>query len=167
VKVAVLDRQTPFRCGDGEALAARLCEALREHGHASELIRIPFRSDRPATVVDQMLAARLVHLDNVDRAVALRFPAYLLAHDRRVVWLPPRHDGRHDSLPADVRTAVRAAQRAHLGEAARLHARSALAARALARDSGLDAGVLYAPLPEADYRCERYGDQLLALATSR
>ncbi len=163
MKVAVLDSQIPFRSGESEWLAGRLCEALRERGHVSELIRIPFNGERPQAVVDQMLAMRLVHLDNVDRAVALRFPAYLLAHEGRVVWLAERFGAAWVSgLPGEVRVSVRAAERAYLGEAARVHAGSALLARTLARDVGVAASVLYAPLrSDGAHRCERYGDYLL------
>jgi glycosyltransferase involved in cell wall biosynthesis len=157
----VLEPQTPMRPDDGAELAERLCEALDEHGHEVELIRIPFREELGERVLEQMLAVRLVNLDNVERAVALRFPAYLLPHEGRVVWLQQRALARGGELGAS----VRAAERRYLAEAARVHATSALAARELARDTGLWAPVLYEPLREdGAYRCERYGERLLLLA---
>ena len=161
MRVAVLEPQAPLRSDDAAGLAARLCQALREHGHDVELIRIPFCEELGERVVEQMLAVRLVNLDHVDRAVALRFPAYLLPHEDRVVWLQERA-----SAPAGaIGVSVRAAERSYLAEAARVYAGSSLAARELARDSGLLASVLYAPLWDGgDYRCDRYGERLLALA---
>jgi hypothetical protein len=157
----VLEPQLPLRADDEAELAERLCEALHEHGHDVELIRIPFREERGERVVEQMLAVRLINLDNVDRAIALRFPAYLLPHRDRVVWLSRRAQASAGELGAS----IRAAERSYLAEAARVHAVSALAARELVLDTGLAASVLYAPLrdPRA-YRCERYGEWLLLSA---
>lgn len=162
MRVAVLERQVPF-AGDGDGVAAELCRALREHGHEVELIRLPFPQELSERVVEQMLAVRLVNLDNVDRAVALRFPAYLLPHEDRVVWLARRAARRAGALGE----CVLGAERACLAEAARVHAASALLARGLARETGLQASVLYAPLREEQaYRCERYGDRLLLNAAT-
>lgn len=161
MRVAVLDSQVPFHPDAGDELAGALCGALREHGHEAELIRLPFRADPPERVVEQMLAVRLVNLDNVDRAVALRFPAYLLAHGHRAVWL----QRRAPALPAAAARSARAAERAFLDEADRLYAPSALSARELASDTGLRAAVLYAPLEdEHAYRFERHGMRLLLVA---
>lgn len=157
----MLEPQTPLRSDDAAGLAARLCQALREHGHDVELIRIPFCEELGERVVEQMLAVRLINLDNVERAVALRFPAYLLPHEDRVVWLQQRAA----APPGAPGVSVRAAERSYLAEAVRLHAGSALAARELARDVGMSAPVLYAPLSDGGaYRCERYGERLLLLA---
>jgi glycosyltransferase involved in cell wall biosynthesis len=157
----VLEPQLPLRVDDEAELAERLCEALHEHGYDVELIRIPFREELGERVPEQMLALRLINLDNVDRAIALRFPAYLLPHSDRVVWLSQRAKASTGAPGAS----VRAAERSYLAEAARVHAASALAARELALDTGLSASVLYPPLrdPRA-YRCERYGERLLLSA---
>jgi hypothetical protein len=161
VRVAVIEPQMPLRRDDGAEVAERLCGALVEYGHDVELIRIPFREELGERVVEQMLAVRLVNLDNVERAVALRFPAYLLPHEDRVVWLQQRAVAPAGELGAS----VRAAERSYLAEAARVHAASTLAARELARDTGLLAPVLYEPLREdGAYRCESYGERLLLLA---
>lgn len=176
MRVAVITTQTPFASGRADWLADRLCEALQEHGHSSELVRIPFCQTPPELVIDQMLAVRLLRVENVDRAIALSFPAYLLPHDDKVVWLLRQFRAAYDlwgtpgrSLPntalgRSVRSAVHAADHAYLAEATRIHAPSALAGARLNHHLGLISDVLYPPLRHPDlYRCDGYGDYVLAL----
>ena len=69
--------------GGAELLAEWLVLALKERGHLAELVRIPFAWTPPARIADSMLAARLVRLPDVDRVVALKFPAYYVPHRRQ------------------------------------------------------------------------------------
>ena len=176
MRVAVINSQTPFMSGRAERLADDLCEALARHGHSTELVRIPFACTPVEAVVDQMLAVRLVRLDNTDRAIALSFPSYFVPHDDKVVWLQRQFrpayepDGAADAgrsrTPAarNVCSAVREADRSYLGEATRLHTDSAARSDRLRRDLGLSSELLYAPLCDPDvYRCDEYGDYMLAL----
>jgi glycosyltransferase involved in cell wall biosynthesis len=176
MRIAVVDTQTLFASGPLDWLADRLCEALQQHGHPTELVRIPFCHTPPELVVDQMLAVRLMRLENVDRAIALSFPACFLPHDDKVVWLlrqfrqayerlgAPRQELPNTALGRSVRSAVHAADRAYLAEATRIHTPSAVASRQLSHRSGLTSDVLYPPLRNPDsYRCDEYGDYLLFL----
>ena len=176
MRVAVVNTQTPFASGRADWVADRLCEALQEHGHSSELVRIPFCPAPPELVIDQMLAVRLLRLENVDRALALSFPAYFLPHDDKVVWLlrqfreayepvgMPGSELPNSALGRSVRSAVHAADHAYLAEATRIHAPSAVAGERLNHHLGLTSDVLYPPLRQPDlYRCDGYGDYVLAL----
>ena len=93
---------------------------LRRYGHDAELLRIPFRWDPAERLYDEMLACRMMRLYNVDRVIGLKFPAYLIPHPHKTLWLihqyrqaydlahspmsnlPPRRDGR-ESSPDDCR----------------------------------------------------------------
>jgi glycosyltransferase involved in cell wall biosynthesis len=168
VRLAVLDARAPFEPQPADPLAERLCRALREHGHAAELVHIPFSESPPERVVDQLLAIRLLHLENVDRAIALGFPAHHIEHHDKVVWLVRLFGERsacaRGAVERHVREAVRAADRAHLPQATRIHAGSARARARLREDTGLGADVLLPPLRHPGvYRCDAYGDHLLAL----
>ena len=150
MNVAVLDTQAVFSRGPDERLADRLCEALRDSGHGAELVRIPFDDVAHETIVDQMLAVRLVVLSNVDRMIGLRFPAYYARHDDKVVWLGHGGDVQAAALPNTasgraVRRAVQAAEHAYLGEARRIYARSPTARECLGRAAGLACGLLSTP----------------------
>jgi glycosyltransferase involved in cell wall biosynthesis len=161
MRVAVVTNQAPFVRGGAEQLAEWLVEALEVRGHPAELVRIPFAWDSPERVVDSMLAARLVRLPNVERAVALKFPAYYVSHPDKVVWL--LHQFRqahelwgtsHQSLPDDMaglraRDAVRLADRRLLAQARRIHTISNVVSDRLRRSTGLASEVLYHPLRDA------------------
>jgi len=180
VKIAVVDSQRLFASQRDAWLAGRLTEALREHGHLAELVQIPFSDARTHTVVDQMLAVRLVHIKNVERVIGLGFPAYFLAHDHKIVWVLREFRQAYDlwgtpsqALPntplgRSVRTAVLAAEHAYLSEARRIYARSASAGQRLSDYIGLSSNVLLPPLRDPDlFRCDAYGDYVLAIGPIR
>jgi hypothetical protein len=159
VKIAVVDSQTLFGSSGDTWLAARLAEALREHGHLAQLVRIPFSDAATQAVVDQMLAVRLIHLENVDRVIGLGFPAYFVAHDDKIVWMlrdpddlpgTARQALSDTTLGRSVRAAVLAAERAYLGEARRIYVRSSSAGERLNDYLGLPSQFLAPPLRDAD-----------------
>jgi hypothetical protein len=154
VRVAVLAVQTPFAAagaGSTAAVAGRLCRELAERGHATAVLRIPFDARAPETIVDQMLAVRLLRIEGVDRTIALAFPLAQVPHDDRVVWALEPHDAVTAALPATalgrrVRRAVLAAERSSLAEARAIHAPSPGAAERLRAEAGREAGVLAVPV---------------------
>src|SRR3954469_8401365 len=92
MRVIVASVRTPFVHGGAEVLADELMKALRAAGHRAELVQVPFNPAEPDRIPDQMLACALMNLDGiygneVDRLIALKFPAYLIPHHHKVVWL--------------------------------------------------------------------------------
>ena len=72
---------------------------------------MPFTAGRPELLIEEMLVARSIRVRNVDRAIALRFPAYLVPHPNKVLWLidPFRHaydrgDASRSPSPKDDRS---------------------------------------------------------------
>lgn len=178
MRVAVVNTHTPFEPGRADWVADRLCEALQDHGHATDLVRIPFCQEPPEQIVDQMLAVRLIRLANVDRTIALGFPSYFVPHRDKIVWLlsqfrpaydgggEPRHELPHTAIGRHVRSAVQAADHAYLTEATRIYAPSTAVRHRLRGQLGLASEVLYPPLRDAQlYRCDKYGDYVLALGS--
>ena len=129
--------------------------ALQQGGHEAEAIRIPFAVAEPERLVEEMLVARSIRVRNVDRAIALRFPAYLVPHPNKVIWLvdPFRHAydagstsrSRNDDRSRRIGRAVRGADLVAFAEAKRLFATTPVAAQRLQRVSGAEAAVLPAP----------------------
>jgi glycosyltransferase involved in cell wall biosynthesis len=171
MKVAIVNNQAPFTRGGAELLAEWLREKLEEFGHQAELVRIPFRWTPPHKVIDHMLAARLIRLANVDRVVALKFPAYLVPHDDKVLWLlhqfrqaydlwgTPYQDIPDSPTGYKIRESVHAADRSFLPEAKRIYTISRTVGDRLLTYCGLDSEIIYHPLLDASrYRCEEYGD---------
>lgn len=101
MRVLVATVGTPFVHGGAEVLADELVRALVAEGHEAALISIPFNPGRPESIPDQMLACRLldlreIHALPVDRLIALKFPAYLISHPAKVVWLLHQHRSAYD-----------------------------------------------------------------------
>jgi glycosyltransferase involved in cell wall biosynthesis len=161
MRIAVLHPQTPFVRGGAETHAESVVRALRENGHDAEIVSAPFKWYPAPELVHQIGMWRSFDLSEsagvgIDMVIALKFPAYLVKHDNKVVWLIHQHrtayelwdhpvfadlsrqpDGPH------VRELIHRADRAGLGEARRIFTNSANVKRRLERSLGLGGEVLY------------------------
>ena len=100
MKVLVVNTMAPFVHGGAEALADSLRENLIIAGHEAEVLRIPFKWEPATRVVPQMLMVRALELRNVDRVIALKFPAYLIRHPVKTVWLLHQYRQAYDLYDA-------------------------------------------------------------------
>ena len=180
MRIAVCAPQVPFVRGGAEIVADELVEQLRARGHTTELVTIPYKWYPGTRVLSQALLWRLADLEEsngepIDLVLATKFPAYVVRHPRKVVWLLHQFRqayeldrtelGQFGEEPLD-RAAVRAIQRldqATLGEARRVFATSRNVAERLERSTGIAAEVLPHPPQDLDYRCEEYGDFVLSV----
>jgi len=101
VKVAIVTVQVPFIHGGAEILADMLKTELIKRGHKAEIITIPFKWYPWESLVDSMNIGRmmgLVEADGIkiDRVIALKFPAYYIKHDNKVMWLLHQHRQAYD-----------------------------------------------------------------------
>ncbi|RDJ25197.1 glycosyltransferase [Bosea caraganae] len=161
MKVLVLNSRVPFVRGGAEALSRELVLQLRMAGHEAEEMRIPFSWNPAERLVDEMLIARNLRIENVDRVIALKFPVYLVPHPNRVVWLLHQYRQAYDlfdagmsNIPDDasgeaIRGAIRLADEEAFRSARRLFAISE-AAKRLSRYHGIEAEVLSAPLNDPE-----------------
>jgi glycosyltransferase involved in cell wall biosynthesis len=171
MKIAIVNNQAPFVRGGAELLTEWLHDKLEEYGHQAEIVRIPFQWNPPERIVDHMLAARLVRLANVERVVALKFPAYYVPHENKVLWLlhqfrqvydlwgTPYQDIPNTPMGHRIRETVIESDRRYLGETRHIYTNSEIVGHRLLLYSGLESDVLFPPLFDATpYRCEEYGD---------
>jgi glycosyltransferase involved in cell wall biosynthesis len=171
VKVAIVNNQVPFVRGGAELLAEWLRDKLEEYGHEAEIVKVPFNWNPCERVVDHMLAARLVRLPNVDRVVALKFPAYYVPHENKVLWLlhqfrqvydlwgTPYQDLPNNAVGHAVREAVVESDYRYLSEVKRIYTNSKIVGHRLALYTSIKSEVLYPPvLDAAPYVCDDYGD---------
>jgi hypothetical protein len=88
VNVLIANIMSPFVRGAAEELADHLCARLnRTAGVQAELLRIPFALEPFERLPDEIFLNRMLQLHNVDRMIALKFPAYLIPHEKKAVWL--------------------------------------------------------------------------------
>jgi glycosyltransferase involved in cell wall biosynthesis len=183
VRIAVCHPHTPFARGGAELHTDNLVGALRDAGHEVDVLSIPFKWYPPAELVHQMALWRSLDVSEsngvpIDAVIALRFPAYLVKHERKVVWLIHQHRTAYELWDhpkyADlstheegeiVRRMIHRADRLALGEAKRVFTNSENVRDRLRRSLGLDADPLYhrSQLCESLMRSEPggYGDYVL------
>jgi len=160
-KVLIATTRVPFIDGGAELHAEGLQRALREAGNRAEILFIPFKWYPPERILDQMLACRLLGGREADCLIGLKFPAYLMPHPRKVVWLLHQHRQAYElwqhpmgdmhayTNGAAVRQAIQYADRELLPQARRLFANSRNVAARLRTYCGLEAEPLYHPPPDA------------------
>jgi glycosyltransferase involved in cell wall biosynthesis len=166
VRIVIATVQIPFVSGGAESHAAGLKAALEREGHEAEIVTVPFNPAEPERIADQMLACRLfdlteIHGTRVDRLIGLKFPAYLIPHPNKIVWVLHQHRAAYDlwdypfeELSASprgllVREAIRRADQL-LTEARAVFANSKNVANRLGHFCGINATALYHPPPHAD-----------------
>ena len=166
MRLLIATVQVPFVRGGAEMLADGLSEALTAAGHEAEMVRLPFKWYPPERLLEQVLAARLFDLTEssgtaIDRVIGLRFPAYLLPHPNKVLWLLHQYRTAYDLWGTElcelmhapngeeVRDAIRAADKAFIPEAHARYTISTNVASRLKAFSGIDAEALYHPPPAA------------------
>src|ERR1039458_3590418 len=97
MKVLVLNNAAPFIRGGAEELAEHLVQRLNmTAGIEAELLRIPFRWEPADQVLEEILINRNLQLYKVDRVIALKFPAYLITHENKTLWLLHQYRQAYD-----------------------------------------------------------------------
>jgi len=178
MKILVATVKVPFIRGGAEVLADNLMEALRAQGHDTDIIAIPYKHYPPERILDHMMACRLLDLteafgSRIDRMIALKFPAYLIPHPSKVLWLLHQHRQAYelwehpigDLRPAPngqaVRNAIRHADSTLIPEAKAIFTLSFNVTKRLKDGCGIDSTPLYNPPAHADgFYCSDAGDYL-------
>jgi glycosyltransferase involved in cell wall biosynthesis len=167
MRILIATVQVPFTSGGAELHAQELQKALRSQGHAVEIVSVPFKWYPPEKILDHILANRLLDLSEcngtpVDRLIGLKFPAYLIPHPNKVIWIlhqyrtaydlwdTPYNDLIHYPNGVQVREAIRRADCQLIPEAKAVFANSRNVANRLKHFCGLDSIPLYHPPQNAN-----------------
>jgi glycosyltransferase involved in cell wall biosynthesis len=169
MRVAVLHPQTAFVRGGAETHAEGLVRALRAAGHEADLVQIAGKWYPASQLAHQMAVWRSFDITEsnglkVDAVIGLKFPAYLVEHERKIVWLMHQHRtayelwdhpvyadlSRQEDGPA-VRDMVWNADRLALNEAKRVFTNSKNVKERLWTSLRIPAEVLYHPSPVMEY----------------
>lgn len=174
MRILVCTAQVPFASGGAERHAAGLLRELQGAGHEADLVQLPFKWYPREEIVKSALAWRLLDLSEadgrkVDLVIPMKFPSYLVRHERKVVWLIHQFRQAYDRFgtegsdfdagPVDTRwrELIAASDATGLGEARRVFTNARNTADRLMRFNGIDAEPLYHPPPLAGrYACRAY-----------
>lgn len=175
MNVLVLSTMAPFLWGGAEELAVHLVRQLRLQGANAEVMRIPFSWNPAERLIDEMALCRSLRMTNVDRVIALKFPAYLIPHDNKVLWVLHQFRQAYDLWDAgqsnipdtdrgrEIRRIVQTADSACFAEARGLFCNSATTQARMRRYNDVSPGILLPPLNDPELFCGGdYGNYILA-----
>lgn len=99
--IAVCLPQVPFTVGGAELLTDALVRHLRRRGFAAEKIQIPFSFFPKKQLILDALVWRLQEMKDItgrpfDVVIPMKFPAYMMRHPARVVWMCHQHRAAYD-----------------------------------------------------------------------
>ena len=174
MNILITTTQVPFTTGGAESHVQGLQRALIDAGHQAEVVALPFKWYPPAEILRGALAWRLLDLNEangkpVDLVIGMKFPAYLVAHERKVLWIMHQYraaynlwDTAFDDLSpypdgAQVREWIRQADNRLIPQAKKVFANSQTVADRLRRYNQIESEPLYHPPPRAQQL--RAGDQ--------
>jgi glycosyltransferase involved in cell wall biosynthesis len=173
MKIGLVSSAVPLLQGGGRFIVDWLATTLVEAGHNVETVWIP-QSDEPAALFQQMLAFRLIDLnDSFDRIITFRPSSHLVQHHTKVVWFIHHirqfydlWDTEYNPLPdtaywESYRKNLMAADTNALKEARHVFTNSKTVKERLKRFNNVDAEVLYPPVlaPERFYT-EAWGGEI-------
>jgi len=167
MRLLIATVQVPFMPGGAEMQAEGLKQALRAAGHEVEIVAMPFKWYPPETILDHMLACRLIDLTNfsgvdIDRVIGLKFPAYYVRHPNKVLWIIHQHRQAYDLWErpdcdlkfypngAEVCGAIRAADRELIPDSKAVFTESLTVAARLKKYCEIDSVPLYHPPQNAE-----------------
>lgn len=173
MKIGVVNNCVPFLSGGAEHLASALTTKLNEYGHQALLVRLPFQWHPAEKILESVLACQMVKIANVDRVIALKFPAYYVPHPNKVLWLLHQFRQVYDlwgtpfqDLPATssghkIRESIIAADNALLPLARKIYTNSHVTSERLRRFNGIESEVLFPPLLSSEhFSAESYSDYI-------
>jgi glycosyltransferase involved in cell wall biosynthesis len=176
--VLICTTQVPFTTGGAESHVEGLRRALVQAGHNAEVVALPFKWYPPSEIMRGVLAWRLLDLTEangkpIDLVIGMKFPAYLVAHPRKVLWIMHQYRAAYnlwntpfDDLAnypdgAQVREWIRQADNRLIPEARKVFANSKTVAERLRRYNNIESEPLYHPPPRAEtLRTGEQGDYI-------
>lgn len=172
MRIVIATVQVPFVYGGAESLAEGLRDALLQAGHQTEIMAIPFKWYPAQRILDHMLICRLLDLTEsscvpIDLVIGLKFPAYLVPVENKVLWLLHQHRQAYDQWGTDigdldkdarglqVRSAIREADDSLIRQAKAVYTIAGNVSKRLRNFNGIESDPLYHPPKQAEhFYCE-------------
>ncbi len=177
--ILICTTQIPFTTGGAEYHVANLRAALEQAGYNAEIAALPFKWYPPGEMMRGALAWRLLDVTEangktIDLVIGMRFPAYLVAHPNKVLWIMHQHRAAYnlsgtlyDDLStypegASVRAFIHDCDNRFIPEARKIFANSQTVADRLRRYNRIESEPLLHPPPfAARMRAGEAGDYVL------
>lgn len=153
----------PFVRGGAEELADHLVKNLNlQRGVSAEQIRLPFSWDPAERLIEQMFVAQSLRLYNVDRVIGLKFPAYMIPHQHKTLWLLHQYRQAYDLFDlgqsnlsdgergAEIRRLITACDNRCFSECRAIYALSSEVQDRLHRYNGVKSHVLMQPINDPE-----------------
>lgn len=162
MKILIVNNMAPFLWGGAEELAVNLEKQLLLAGHQAEILRIPFQWEPYTKIPTQMLMAQSLELYNVDRVIALKFPAYLINHSHKTFWLLHQYrqaydlfDAGQSNIPSNtdgeqLREIIKKADNNAFNSAKHVFTNSPVTTQRLRHYNDIDSEVLYPPINDPE-----------------
>jgi glycosyltransferase involved in cell wall biosynthesis len=165
--ILICTTQVPFTRGGAESHAEGLRSALVEAGYKAEIVALPFKWYPPTEIMRGAMAWRLLDLSAangqpVDLVVGMKFPAYLVRHKKKVLWILHQHRSAYNlwGTPFDdlstypegvrIREWIKHCDERFITEAKKVFANSRTVAERLKHYNNIESEPLYHPPPLAD-----------------
>ena len=165
--ILICTTQVPFTSGGAESHVEGLRRAFEEAGYNAEVAALPFKWYPPAEIMRGALAWRMLDVTEangkpIDLGVGMKFPAYTVAHPRKVLWVIHQYRSAYNlwGTPFDdlstypegarVRDLVRHADERFIPEARKVFANSKTVAARMMRYNRIGSEPLYHPPPRAE-----------------
>jgi glycosyltransferase involved in cell wall biosynthesis len=165
--ILICTTQVPFTKGGAESHVEGLRRALIDAGYRAEIVALPFKWYPPAEIMRGAMAWRMLDVtaangQPVDLVIGMKFPAYLVAHERKVLWILHQHRSAYNlwgtsfddlsTYPEAVRVRewIKHCDERFIPEARKVFANSKAVADRLKRYNNIESEPLYHPPPLAD-----------------
>ena len=107
MNILICTAQVPFVSGGAELHVANLKHALIEAGHEADVVALPFKWYPPREIIRSALAWRMLDVTEangkpVDMVIGMKFPAYLVEHPRKVLWVIHQYRSAYDMAGTDL-----------------------------------------------------------------
>ena len=162
MKILIATNMAPFVWGGAEELAVHLRRNLVVAGHQAEILRIPFSWEPAVRLPSQMMMVRAFELRNVDKVIALKFPAYLIRHPNKTFWLLHQYRQAYDlfeagdsNLPSNdtgrnLRSIIRNADNESFRDSRLIYTNSEITKQRLLKYNGIEGRVLLPPVNDPE-----------------
>lgn len=178
MRIAIATVQVPFTTGGAEILTDMLKDELKKRGHKVEVVSIPFKWYPYESLVQSMTMGRMMDLteasgEKIDKVIAMKFPAYFVKHDNKVLWLMHQHrqaydlwgteygDMEHWQNGQEIRDFIYECDRKYIPEAKKVFTIAQTTTDRLKKYCDIDSDVLYhPPLNYETLHCDAYEDYI-------